>query len=84
MAQTVKNMPAMWESQVRSLGKEDALEKEMATHSIFLPGKSHGHGILAGYSLWGCKELDMTEQLSTHTLLITLGIFSFHLKILKV
>ena len=32
----------------------------------FLSGKSHGQRSLAGYSPWGCKELDMTEQLSTH------------------
>ena len=35
---------------------------------VFLPGKSHGWRSLAGYSPWGHKELDMTEQL-THTLL---------------
>ena len=36
MAQIVKNLPAMWETWVRSLGWEDPLEKEMATHtSIF-------------------------------------------------
>ena len=34
---------------------------------VFLPGKSHGQKSLAGYSPWGCKESDMTEQLSTHT-----------------
>ena len=33
MAQTVKSLPAMWETQVQSLGQEDPLEKEMATHS---------------------------------------------------
>ena len=33
MAQTVKDLPAMQETQVRSLGGEDPLEKEMATHS---------------------------------------------------
>ena len=33
MAQTVKNLPAMWETWVRSLGWEDPLEKGMATHS---------------------------------------------------
>ena len=32
----VKNPPAMWETQVRSLGQEDPLEKEMATHSSIL------------------------------------------------
>ena len=35
---------------------------------VFLPGKSHGQRRLAGYSLWGHKESDMTEQLRTHTL----------------
>ena len=33
MAQMVKRLPAIWETQVRSLGWEDLLEKEMATHS---------------------------------------------------
>ena len=33
VVQMVKNLPAMWETQVRSLGWEDLLEKEMATHS---------------------------------------------------
>ena len=33
VAQTVKNLPAMWETWVRSLGREDPLEKGMATHS---------------------------------------------------
>ena len=32
VAQTVKNLPAMWETWVRSLSQEDPLEKEMATH----------------------------------------------------
>ena len=36
MAQTVKNLPAMWETQVQFLGREDLLEKEMATHSSIL------------------------------------------------
>ena len=34
--------------------------------SVFLPGEFHGQRSLAEYSLWGCKELDITEQL-THT-----------------
>ena len=33
---------------------------------VFLPGESHGRRNLAGYSLWGLKESDMTEQL-THS-----------------
>ena len=36
VAQTVKNMPAMWETQVQSLGREDTLEKGKATHSSIL------------------------------------------------
>ena len=36
VAQTVKSLPAMWETLVRSLGWEDPLEKEMATHSSIL------------------------------------------------
>ena len=36
MAETVKNLPAMWGTRVRFLGQEDPLEKEMATHSSIL------------------------------------------------
>ena len=36
VAQTVKRLPVMWETQVRSLGREDPLEKEMATHSSII------------------------------------------------
>ena len=50
IAQLVKNLPAMLETRVRSLGWEDPLEKEMETHSVFLPGESHGQRSLAGYS----------------------------------
>ena len=50
----VESLPAMRETDVRSLGQEDPLEKEMATHPlVFLPGKSHGQRSLAGYSPWG-------------------------------
>ena len=62
----VKNLPVMQETRVRSLGWEDPLEKGMATHSIFLPGESHGQRFLVGYSPWGRKGLDTSEQL-THT-----------------
>ena len=40
MAQMVKNLPAMRETWVPSLGWEDPLEEGMATHSVFLPGES--------------------------------------------
>ena len=39
MAQIVKNPPAMWETWVRSLGQEDAMEEGMATHSSILAWK---------------------------------------------
>ena len=39
MAQLVKKSPAVWETQIRSLGQEDPLEKGMATHSSILPWK---------------------------------------------
>ena len=53
----------MWETWVRSLGWEDPLEKEMATHSSALAWKISWMGNLVGYSPWGRKESDMTEQL---------------------
>ena len=57
----INNMPAMRETWVWSLGRENPLEKGIA---VFLPGESHGQRSLVGYSPWGCKELDMTEQLT--------------------
>ena len=67
----VNNLPAMQETQVRSLDREDPLEEEIATHSSILAGESHGQRSLAGYSPWSHKELDDTEQL-------TLSLFFFH------
>ena len=64
VAQTVKRLPTMRETRVQSLGREDLLEKEMATHSSILPGKSHGQRSLVGYSPWSRKELGTTEQLT--------------------
>ena len=61
VAQMVKNLPVIQETQVQSLGWEDPLEKEMATNSNILawripwtekPGRPH--------SLWGYKELVTT------------------------
>ena len=64
MAKQVKNLPATQETQetwVQSLGREDPLEREMATTPVFLTEKSHGQRILAGYHPMSHKELDMTE-----------------------
>ena len=57
----VKNLPVMQETQVQSLGREDPLEEAWQPTPVFLPKKSHGQRSLLGYSLWGHKELDMTE-----------------------
>ena len=61
VVQMVKNLPAMQETWLRSLGWADPLEKGMATHSRILAQKSHGQGVLEGCSPWDHKELDMTE-----------------------
>ena len=47
----------MQEKQIRSLGQEDPLEKEMATHSRILAWEIHGRRSLAAYSPWGCKRV---------------------------
>ena len=57
----IKNLPAVRETQVRSLGREDPLEREWQPTPVFLSGKSHGPRSLADHSPWGCKELDTTE-----------------------
>ena len=59
----VKNLPAMQETWIQSLGQEDLLEKETATPSVFLPRQFQGQRSLSlvGYSPWGCKESDTTE-----------------------
>ena len=58
VAQTVKRLPTMRETQVQSLGQEDLLEKEMATHSSILARKipwTEEHGP------WGSKGLETAE-----------------------
>ena len=54
----------MWETRVRSLGPEDALEKQLATHSSTLAWRIPWTGSLACYSpsLWGHKESNTTER----------------------
>ena len=63
------SLPGMQETQVRSLGQKDPLEKEWQPTPVFLPGEVHGQGSLAGYSPWGRRESDTTEPL-THAELI--------------
>ena len=60
MAQTVKNLPAMWETWVQSLGW-----KRQPT-PVFLPEEIHGQRNLGDCSPWGRNKSDTTERLS-HT-----------------
>ena len=59
----VKHLHTMWETWVQSLGQEDLLEKEMATHSSIHAWKIPWMRNLVGYSPWGLKESDTTEPL---------------------
>ena len=61
MAQKVKNLPAIQETWVQSLGQED-MEKGMATHSNILAWRMPWTEDLTGYSPWGNKELNTTKQ----------------------
>ena len=65
VAQTVKNLPAVQETQVWSLDGEGPLQKGMAAHSSILawriPWTVEADGL---YSLWGHKELDKPERLT--------------------
>ena len=69
VVQTVKNLPALWEICVGSLGWEDPLEKGTATHSNILAWRIPWTEEQVGYSPWGHKESDTTEKLSlTHSI----------------
>ena len=68
MVQRLKHLPAMWETWVRSLGQEDPLEKEMATHSSILAWRIPWTEELGGLQSMGHKESDMTERLHFHFL----------------
>ena len=57
----VKNLPAMQETWVRSLGQEDRLEKGMAIHSSILAWRMPQTEQLVGYCPWGPKRSDTTE-----------------------
>ena len=72
-----KESAAMQETQVQSLGQEDPLEKEMATHSSILAWRIHGQRSRVGYSPWGCKESDVTEWL-TYTYMFVCGTCNFY------
>ena len=66
MAQLVKNLPAIQETRVRSLGQEDPLEKGMATHSSMLAWRIPETKELVA-TVHGVTESDTTEQHSLIT-----------------
>ena len=74
VAQRVKHLPAMWETRVRSLGREDPLEKEMATHSSILAWRIPWTEEPGGLQSTGSHRVDTTERLHFH--------FHFHYSLL--
>ena len=66
--QRLKRLPAMWETWVQSLGWEDPLEKEIATHSSILAWRIPWMEELGGLHSMGRKESDSTERLHFHFL----------------
>ena len=66
MVQRLKHLPAMWETWVRSLGREDPLEKEMATHSSILAWRIPWTEELGGLQSTGHKQSDTTKRLHFH------------------
>jgi len=74
VVQVVKNPPAMWETWVPSLGWEDPLKGDMATHSNILAWEiPMDRGALWAIVHGGCKELDLTRHSTAHA---TKSIFS--------
>ena len=61
----IENLPAMQETQVSSLGREDPLEEGKATHSSILAGESHGQRNLVGYSQGVAQN--QTQLINSHT-----------------
>ena len=67
VAQMVKNLPAIQQTQVPSLGQEDPLEKGMTSHSSILAWRIPWTEESGGLQSKGSQESDTTEQLSMHT-----------------
>ena len=70
----VKNLPAMWKTQVRSLVLKIPWRSEWQPTPVFLSGESRGERSLVGYSPWGCKEWDTTEWWTLSLSLILYGL----------
>ena len=57
VAQMVKNLPAMQETQIQSLGWEDSPGEGDGNTRVFLPGEFHGQGSLMNYNPWGSQRI---------------------------
>ena len=77
VAQLVKNLPAVQETRLRSLGREDPLEKEMATHSSTVARKIPWTEEPGGLQSVGSQESDTTERLNQQTVAILVTIILY-------
>ena len=71
----VKNHLLTQETWVQSLGWADPLRRVWQHTPRFLPGESHGQRNLVGYTLWGHKESNSTEQLNNKKWIMTVDIY---------
>ena len=81
MGQTVKNLPAIQDTWVRSLGQEDPMEKRMVTHSSILAWRIPWTRSLVGYNPWSCRvrlnnwtNTHMHRHTNTHIYLAAMGL----------
>ena len=84
VAQMVKNLPALWETQGQSLGQEELLEEGMATHSSILAWRiawtEKLQRSLVGYSSWGLQRVGHDWATNTFSMVRTcIGLFEFGL-----
>ena len=77
VAQLVKNLPAVQETRLRPLGREDPLEKEMATHSSTVARKIPWTEEPGGLQSVGSQESDTTERLNQQTVAILVTIILY-------
>ena len=57
----VKNLPEVRETELDPWVRKILWSRKWQPTALFLPGKFHGQGSLAGYNPWGCRDADMIE-----------------------
>ena len=70
----VKNLPAIQRPWFDPWVRKIPWRRECLPILVLLPGESHGQRSLAGYSPWGCKELDRTERLTYNTMQVQIKV----------